>query len=464
MNVRLVVLLGMLVAAVACNRTYDLPPELAASDFKAKQIPPYPQVSGGDPDSGFYYLTQGAYLGTGLPYEMMRKRLERDSQKLLKQTKLPSTYSYAVFQAENGTKVMNGTCFSCHAGKVLDQTVLGMGNSLNNNQVNLTVPAKLMDWNVRRKFKKDSTTLAAYDVFGQNFKGMAPYTHTDNPGVSSAARIAESCMRYRDPTTLEMTDSAFYDVRDYNLASDIPALWHMQKKNALYYTGVGRGDFTKLLFQASVLGIPDSTAARRAQEKFVHVVEYINSLEPPQYPGTVDAEQAARGKRIFEKNCSGCHGTYGEREEYPNKVIALEKIGTDPLYARYAADSKIVDWYNQSWFATSAPHSWFEPEPGYIAPPLDGIWATAPYFHNGSVPTVAQVLNSKSRPENWKRSRDPMDYDHERLGWLYKDKNGGGGRLTYDTTLPGYGNGGHAFGDDLSEVQRTAVVEYLKTL
>ena len=464
MNARNFLVFSFFVLLVACSRNYDLPPTIESVDFKSKKIPPYPQLTDGDPELGFYYLTEGAYLGTGLPYEMMRKRLERDSEKLVRQTKLPTQYGFAVFEADNGVKVVNGTCYSCHAGKVLGETVLGMGNSLTNNQINLSLPAKLVDWNIRRKYKRDTATLEAYSVFGQNFKGMAPYTHTSNPGVSSAARIAESCMRFRDPQTLEMGDSAYYDIREYNLASDIPALWHMQKKNALYYTAVGRGDFTKLLFQASVLGIPDSTAARRAQEKFVHIAAYINSLEPPKYPGTIDRVKAARGEAIFEKKCSGCHGTYGEHESYPNKVIALEKIGTDPLYAHYAVDSKIVEWYNQSWFATSEPHSWFEPQPGYIAPPLDGIWATAPYFHNGSVPTVAQVLDSKNRPERWKRSDDSMDYDHDRVGWLYKAKSGRSGKLTFDTTRPGYGNGGHTFGDDLSDEQRTAVVEYLKTL
>lgn len=449
---------------VACHRSYDLPPELSATDWKSIEIPPYPQLSGGDPDSGFYYLTEGAYLGSGLPYASFKKRMERVRKMLVKKERLASEYGFAVFETDAGVEVMNGTCFSCHAGKVLDQTVLGLGNSLVDNQVDLTVPAKFMNWNVRRKHKKDTAVLESFEDFSRYFTGMAPYTHADNPGVNTAARIAESCMRFRDPVTLNYTDSAQYDVHEYNLASDIPALWHLQKKNALYYTAVGRGDFTKLLFQASVMGIRDSTAARAAQEKFVHVIAYIHSLEAPRYPGPVNAERVARGARIFQKNCSGCHGTYGEQETYPNKVVALEKIGTDPLYAQYAADSKIVDWYNRSWFSTSEPHSWFEPQPGYIAPPLDGVWATAPYFHNGSVPTLAQVLDPDTRPDYWKRDRDPTAYDHERMGWLYTNKRGGGGKMTYDTTLPGYGNGGHLFGKKLSAEERRDVLEYLKTL
>jgi len=214
-----------------------------------------------------------------------------------------------------------------------------------------------MNWNVRRKYKRDTATIDSFDEFGKYFSHMAPYIETNNPGVNPAARIAEACMRFRNPIDLTYTSEPQYDVREYNMASDIPALWHLQKKNALYYTGVGRGDFTKLLFQASVLGIRDSTQARIAQEKFVHITAWIRSLEAPKYPRPIDNVLAQQGKDIFLKKCKSCHGTYDNPETYPNKVVALNVIGTDPLYANYATDSKIVDWYNKSWFATSEPKS-----------------------------------------------------------------------------------------------------------
>ena len=57
------------------------------------------------------------------------------------------------------------------------------------------------------------------------------------------------------------------------------------------------------------------------------------------------------------------------------------------------------------------------PFPGYMAPPLDGIWATAPFFHNGSVPTIEGVLNSKARPAIWQRvNYDSKVLDEEALG------------------------------------------------
>ncbi|MEY4134370.1 MAG: hypothetical protein RL386_720, partial [Bacteroidota bacterium] len=227
---------------------------------------------------------------------------------------------------------------------------------------------------------------------------------------------------------------------------------------------VGRGDFSKLLFQASVLGIPDSAAARKAVTQFRDVVAWLRGLEPPDYPQSIDHQLAEKGENLFLEHCSSCHGTYGRETTYPNKVVALDLVKTDPYYAAYAVQAPIVKWYNESWFAQSSPKSYFEPEAGYIAPPLDGIWATAPYLHNGAVPTLDDLLNSPGRPRYWKRSGDSKDYDYKKVGWNYRVANGPGGKWTYDTTLPGYSNAGHYFGDKLSDGERKAVIEYLKTL
>ncbi|MEO1128258.1 MAG: hypothetical protein AAFX05_00960, partial [Planctomycetota bacterium] len=121
-------------------------------------------------------------------------------------------------------------------------------------------------------------------------------------------------------------------------------------------------------------------------------------------------------------------------------------------------------WFEESWFATTEPRSWSEPTRAYIAPPLDGVWATAPYLHNGSVPTLNALLDSTRRPARWRRSFRDDDYDLDAVGWKYEAVDAVTDTRTYDTTLPGYGNGGHTYGDDLTEAERRALVEYLKTL
>ena len=130
---------------------------------------------------------------------------------------------------------------------------------------------------------------------------------------------------------------------------------------------------------------------------------------------------------------------------------------------------RFVRWFNDSFYGELSRAA---PAPGYIAPPLDGVWATAPYLHNGSVPTLAALLNSPQRPKYWLHPGERPEFDRATLGWRvtalsygkYGARDDDERKHLYDTTLPGYGNAGHLFGDVLSEAERTAVMEYLKTL
>jgi hypothetical protein len=73
-------------------------------------------------------------------------------------------------------------------------------------------------------------------------------------------------------------------------------------------------------------------------------------------------------------------------------------------------------------------------------------------------------LNSTERPTYWKRDFKKPVYDYLNIGWTYETLQKSGGTTVYNTTLPGYGNFGHMFGDKLAEPERMAVIEYLKTL
>jgi hypothetical protein len=222
-------------------------------------------------------------------------------------------------------------------------------------------------------------------------------------------------------------------------------------------------------FMMSPLNGPSAFA--KAEKDFRDIRAYLLSLEPPKYPLPIDRDLARKGEDLFAANCARCHGTYGEQWTYPNKIVPIDKIGTDRR--RFdGITKKFGAYYAKSWFAGDcAP---LESE-GYQAPPLDGLWATAPYFHNGSAPTVWHALNSKARPRVFARSyRTDLDaYDARRLGWKIevlpeapdpKKVSPLEVRKVYDTTQPGRGNGGHTFGDRLSEEERMAVIEYLKTL
>jgi mono/diheme cytochrome c family protein len=228
------------------------------------------------------------------------------------------------------------------------------------------------------------------------------------------------------------------------------------------------------MMAASTLCSDSVEEARAIDEHLPDLAAYIKSLEAPAYPFEIDAALAASGREIFEDTCARCHGKYGgenEADAYPNLVVALEEVGTDPTLALGAAlySDEFLEWFNESFWGEAAQ---LEPAIGYIAPPLDGIWATAPYFHNASVPTVEAVIDPTQRPKYWTRSFNTSDYDPQALGFNYTELEQGKDGATsaserariYDTTQVGYSNAGHDFGAEMSAEDRRALIEYLKTL
>jgi hypothetical protein len=211
--------------------------------------------------------------------------------------------------------------------------------------------------------------------------------------------------------------------------------------------------------------------AAEIDARFVHVRAYLASLRPPAYPFPVDRTLAEEGRRLFEPNCKRCHGTYGEGGRYPNRVVALDKVGTDPALAEaaYRDADRFFAWFARSFYGQLAHAA---PALGYIAPPLDGVWATAPYLHNGSVPNLEALLDSRKRPAYWRFAAERPEYDPHALGWAHLAlDHGKDGAMSwdernriYDTGLMGYSNQGHTFGDDFTDAERLAVLEYLKTL
>lgn len=104
-----------------------------------------------------------------------------------------------------------------------------------------------------------------------------------------------------------------------------------------------------------------------------------------------------------------------------------------------------------------------EPLSGYVAQFLDGIWLRAPYLHNGSVPTLADLLTpAAERPQSFWRGYDV--YDPGRVGFIVQGAAAERAGTHYDTTLRGNGNQGHEFGTALPEADKAALLEYLKTL
>ncbi len=421
----------------------------------------------GDAAKGFTYLTTGDYLKSGIPYSLFVLGAAKDSNNFLQRTgnnkNLP--YDFTAVKAPNGELVVAPNCLQCHAQVFDGKLIVGLGNTLSDYTVNRVGTALFAE-----SFLKNLTgeNIKKYDAaknFITSIKAIAPALITSTKGVNVADALAALLVAHRDPQTLEWSEAPLIELPKEIIPTDVPAWWLLKKKNALFYNGFGRGDFGRFLMASNLLTVTDSSEAAEVDRHFNDVLAFIKSIESPKYPKAINASMAAKGKTIFSATCKKCHGSYGDSASYPNLLIPERIIKTDSaLFTSNYSSPQFVNWFNKSWFTTGDHPAKLVPYRGYIAPPLDGVWITAPYLHNGSVPDLEALLNSKKRPTYWQRNFTHPDYNYEIPGYRYETKTAPGGNEVYNTTLKGYSNEGHYFGDKLSDASRRAVIEYLKTL
>jgi mono/diheme cytochrome c family protein len=350
------------------------------------------------------------------------------------------------------TKPLAHDCMMCHGGSILGKSYIGLGNA------SLDLQAFFED------LGKGSGTLS-----------KSPITFSNVRGTTEAAAAAVYLLSYREPDLSLRLQRLDLEPR-FDLCEDTPAWWLLKKKKTMYHTGTTPARSVRSIMQFMLSPLNPASEFHKEEATFKDIQAYLLSLEAPKYPFPIDHDLAAQGQGVFNNTCSKCHGTYGSKWTYPNKIVDIEVIGTDPSRLR-GLSPKAGDYYNKTWFAHEKGDESFKVNDlpkGYQAPPLDGVWATAPYLHNGSVPTLYDMLNSKTRPKIFTRSfkTEEEDYDKIKVGWNVRvfDKAPAGSlsayerRKIYDTTQPGRGNQGHTFGDDLTDEQRRAVIEYLKTL
>ena len=458
---KLLVLLGIMATCLSFNSVV-----LFHADWEPKPIPPSKQRTG-NARAGYIYLTTGDYLRSGIPLSYFKMGFGISSRNYLNRDgdNRDIPYDYTVVRAPNGEPVVAPNCMQCHAQVFDGKLIIGLGNST----IDFTHNEKLDPKNAiaAEKLLKnlDPVKYEAAEPFLRVVKGVGGQMHTEVRGVNTADRLAALLASHRDPKTFQWSDEPMLEVPPEVVPTDVPAWWMLKKKNAMFYNGFGRGDFGRFLMASNLLTVNDTSESREVDAHFNDVLAYINSINPPPYPRPLNRSLVKEGGILYVQNCSKCHGHYGQDGKYPNLLIPESEIQTDSLlYKSNYQSNQFVEWFNNSWFATGDHPARLEPFDGYIAPPLDGIWITAPYLHNGSVPDLETLLNSKARPVYWSRDFDNPEYDYVKLGWKYSVRDSAKGTTVYNTTLPGYGNYGHRFGDKFSNRERKAIIEYLKTL
>ncbi|MBV8760984.1 MAG: c-type cytochrome [Deltaproteobacteria bacterium] len=457
--------IASLLVLAACGT--ELPPPPDVSGYP--ELPSDPQRAG-DPAKGYDYLVNGGYITCGIPRSAYDQVVGPADPGISGRTGANASlpYDFSAAMSKEGVPVVSANCLTCHAGSINGQLVVGLGAA----DRNFTSDQMASYVDAAGSIITDPTEKAEWQRFDDRIHAIAPYTKTLTIGVNSADSLTAALMAHRDPATLAWLDQPRLDAPMIVAPVDVPPWWRMQKKHVMFYTAAGRGDHARIEMAASLLCTDSVDEARAIDAAFVDVRAWIETLQAPKWPFAIDQALAARGKPVFEKTCSRCHGTYGDSPTYPNLLIPVDVVATDPLLATGTAEFSpdFVQWFAQSFWGET---SHLDPQPGYVAPPLDGIWATAPFFHNGSVPTLEGVLDSSKRPTYWVRtSYDSTDFDPVAVGWNFTAITHGQAMeptqtarvKIYDTTLDGYHNTGHPFGDALSSDDRRAVIEYLKSL
>jgi mono/diheme cytochrome c family protein len=248
---------------------------------------------------------------------------------------------------------------------------------------------------------------------------------------------------------------------------DAPPYWNVKYKKSLYIDGFAPKNH-RVLMQFMLLPSNKGPTVRAWEPEFLDVLAWIESREAPRYPFKIDVKKARQGRVVFEKSCSRCHGTYGKHGEYPEKTIAIAEVGTDPVRLR-AISKDHRTWLRKSWMSRYGKDPVVEDPQGYVAPPLNGIWASAPYLHNGSVPTLWHVLHPGQRPKLWRREDG---YEQKNVGVTFTEfkelpksaTTPYEKRRYFDTTKFGKSATGHEFPNELSNTEKVLVLEYLKTL
>ena len=251
----------------------------------------------------------------------------------------------------------------------------------------------------------------------------------------------------------------------------------------------------------------------------VAMEESLRRLKSPRWPETIlppiDRQLAARGESLYKAQCQSCHAAI-DREDPQRKVVAIitgiDLVGTDDTSARNLLQARapagilegaispkgekygpqlsalalIGDLVTRTLAAqptaavravasaklhglTAGPKHGDHPQPtdqnptadlmAYKARPLNGVWASAPYLHNGSVPTLYDLLLPPAeRPRQFAVGR--WEYDPRKVGYV----SAGQVPFVVDTSVVGNSNRGHEYGVKLADADRWALVEYMKTL
>lgn len=405
------------------------------------------------------------------------------------------------------------SCLSCHAGRLLGRTVVGL-------------PNRESRANAFFEFGKDVVAVAdpAFLVtLGDATDGevaMLERAARRLPAVgntipqrlgldTSLAQVALSLARRADDADATRDWRTEGAPRPNELASFVAdskpmPFWTMKYKTRWLSDGsIVSGNPVHTNFLWNELGrgtdMPALDAWLQENDEVVRdLTAAVFASEPPRWtdffpPESIDLSQAREGHRIFDELCARCHGSYdkgwdaedaGARDRsalletvavrYPDRTTVVD-VGTDPQ--RAMGMQFFADRLNALAISEQIEVE-VEPQVGYVPPPLVGIWARYPYLHNNSVPSLCALLTpAEGRPTTFVQgpSEALSDFDSACVGYPTGDAIPPGWSDELDrvalTSSPGLSNAGH---DEwlrasdgaqvLDDAMKAALIAFLKTL
>lgn len=426
----------------------------------------------------------------------------------------------------NGLLLANGNCFGCHAGVVNGQVVAGLGNA-HADQVNqfegsreLLPKLEALTQSLKNDAERKEVLALIDNIRASNTATRFARSRGDNLGPYAVWRLGA---RLADPANKGIVVSEEETELDRLMNSiELPTVdpmpwWLMKyKKKDYWYSDAGIDDAAHFSVNFTTAHAEANASRREHIQSVAKALAFARETTSPLFPRSLDADLVRKGADLFHGrvkpadargfvSCKTCHGTYTRKEPQPDWSKpgswsvnysfseTLRDVNTDSAYSDTLRKftpivehiNALKDFFDGNNSPELSPHATVPEKRGYVAPPLVGVWASAPYFHNGSVPTLEAVLNSPERPLIWAReNRDPHAYDLARVGLSYKtvteseflesesatadadyrSKAAIDHRSIYDTRGYGRRNQGHVFGDRLSNEERSAVIEFLKSL
>jgi mono/diheme cytochrome c family protein len=306
--------------------------------------------------------------------------------------------------------------------------------------------------------------------------GFTPYDN-GGPGLTNGAATIQFYLglfgrdRYRDDQVAftAMPDLSALRLRKSFLADGVyaPRGWEhfgtLESPGSEAHRNATAGLISLVTF--TTLGVPPERAVKN-RARVRDVIDWIfDAYVPPPFPGRIDEVLADKGEELFRGRCEGCHGRYQRNAAgryvltaFPNRLS--RNVGTDP------ARQQVVTGEVLHALEATALGEVLDAEAtgGYVATPLGGLWASAPYLHNGSVPSLWALMNPEQRPAQFEVGGHKLDF--EAMGVSYPEGYQPWSKpVRYDTTKPGRSNRGHeAQFSGLDSSEKRALIEFLKRL